>query len=82
MARDAGGNTIRHDTRCNFNVHPKADISDFNLPHETKTKNLKKQKVKKTVMFRRIGKQSREHVESVLKKKKKATVGLFAENKE
>ena len=32
-------------------------------------------------MFRRIGKQSRERVESVLKKKK-ATVGIFAENKE
>jgi len=41
-----------------------------------------KKKVKKTVMFRRIGKQSRERVESVLKKKKKATVGIFAENKE
>jgi len=33
-------------------------------------------------MFRRIGKQSRERVESVLKKKKKATVGIFAENKD
>ena len=27
--------TIRHDTRCYFNVRSKADISQLNLPHGT-----------------------------------------------
>jgi len=27
--------TIRYDTRCYFNVHSKADISQLNLPHGT-----------------------------------------------
>jgi len=26
---------IRYDTRCYFNVHSKADISQLNLAHET-----------------------------------------------
>jgi len=41
---------------------------------EPEVKSGKKEKVK-TVMLRSIGKQSRESVESVLKKKRDATVG-------
>jgi len=45
---------------------------------EPKTKEVEKeknQKVKKTYTLRSIGKQSRESVEPVLKKKRKAAVG-------
>jgi len=31
-----GDDTIRHDTRCYFNVRTKAGISQLNLPPETK----------------------------------------------
>jgi len=30
-----GGQEIRYDTRCYFNVRSKADISQLNLPHGT-----------------------------------------------
>jgi len=68
---------IRYDMRCCFNVRWKADISQLNLPHGTKTKKWKTEKLKskKTDMLRSIGKQSEESVESVLKKKREATVG-------
>jgi len=33
--------------RCYFNVRSKADVSQLNLPHGTKTKNWKTEKVKK-----------------------------------
>ena len=62
-------------------MRSKADISQLNLPHETKnekvenTKNIKQ----KTDVLRCIGKQSGESVESVLEKKMEATVGRFAE---
>jgi len=63
--------------RCYFNVHSKADISQLNLPHGTKTKKWKTEKIKnkKTDMLRSIGEQSGESVESVPKKKRKASVG-------
>jgi len=32
---EGGGGTIRHDTRCYFNVRSKADMSQLNLPHGT-----------------------------------------------
>ena len=55
-------------------MHSKADII---YRTEPKTKKWKKvnTKVKKTNRLRGIGKQSGESVESVLKKKRKATVG-------
>jgi len=40
--------TDGHDTRSDFNVHPKADISQLNLPHGTKkNKKVKKRKTTK-----------------------------------
>jgi len=56
--------------RCSFNVRSKADIrggSQLNLPHGTKTKKWKTEKLKskKTDMLRSIGKESGESVESV-----------------
>ena len=71
-------NTIRYDTiRCDtirsyFNVRSKADISQLNLPHKPTTKSGK---IVKSDMLRSIGKQSGESVESVLKNRKKTTVG-------
>jgi len=35
---------IRYDTRSYFNVRSKADISQLNLPHETKLKKWKRKK--------------------------------------
>jgi len=70
--------SLRYDTRCYFNVSSNADISQLNLPHGTnnqKVENKEKLKSKKTDMLRSISKQSGESVESVLKKKRKATVG-------
>jgi len=43
--------------------------------------NRKTKKVKKTGILRSIGKQSGESVESVLKKKRKATVGMICRKK-
>jgi len=34
--------TIRYDTRCYFNVRSKADMSQLNLPHGTKSVKTKK----------------------------------------
>jgi len=54
------------------------DVRQLNLPHETKKTKMRKtdkSKNKIVYMLRSIGKQSRESVESVLKKKRKATVG-------
>jgi len=48
-------------------MHSKADMSQLNLLHGTYTKKWKTEKVK-TDMLRSIGKQSRESMESVLKK--------------
>ena len=62
--------TIRYDTRCYFNVRWKTDTRQLNLPHGTK--KIKKWKTDKNGS---IGKQSGESVESVLKRKRKATVG-------
>jgi len=53
-------------------------MSRLNLPHGTnnyKVETRKNEKKKKTDMLRSIGKQSGESVESVGKKKRKATVG-------
>jgi len=53
-------------------------MSRLNLPHGTnnyKVETRKTKKKKKTDMLRSIGKQSGESVESVRKKKRKATVG-------
>jgi len=53
--------TIRYDTRCDFNVRSKADISQLNLPHGTdnykSVKTEKKLKSKKTDMLRSNSKQ-------------------------
>jgi len=52
---------IRYDTRCYFNVRSKADT-------EPKTKKRKQKDYKvKTDVFRSIGKQSKESVESIQK---------------
>ena len=60
--------TIRYDTRSYFNVHSKTDISQLNLPHGTKLKKWKREKLKskKTDILRSIGIQSGESMESVL----------------
>jgi len=53
-------------------------MSQLNVPHginNQKVENGKTKKSKKTDMVSSIGKQSGESVESVLKKKRKATVG-------
>jgi len=52
-------------------------MGQLNLPHGTKLKRVKNRKTKKakTDMLRSIGKQSGESVESVPKKKRKATLG-------
>ena len=57
-------------------MRSKADISRLNLGHGTKLKKRNREQLKsKTDMLRSIGKQSEESMESVLKKKRKATVG-------
>jgi len=61
---------LRYDTRSYFNVRAKADVSQLNLPYETKltklekTKNKKKLNNKKPDMLRSNGKQSGESAES------------------
>ena len=52
-------------------------MSQLNLPHGTNNCKVENRKTKKqeTDMLRSIGEQSGESVESVLKKKRKATVG-------
>ena len=60
-------------------VQSKADISQLNIPHGRKWKQ-KNYKVK-TDMLRSIGKQSGESVQSVLKKKRKATVGSICKKR-
>jgi len=60
-----------------FVVHSKADISQLiycTEPTSNKWKTEKRKSIK-TDMLRSIGKQSGESVESVLEKKRKATVG-------
>ena len=64
--------TIQYDTIGYFSVRSKADISQLNLPHKPTTKSGK---IVKSDMLRSIGKQSGESVESVLKNRKKTTVG-------
>ena len=56
-------------------MRSKADISQFKLPHGTKLKKWKREKLKSKIMgmLRSIGKQSGESMQSVLKKKRKAT---------
>jgi len=39
--------TTRYDTRCYFNMHSKADISQLNLPHRTKNWKVERRKTKK-----------------------------------
>jgi len=59
-------------------MRSKANMGQLNLPHgnlQLKKWKREKLKSKKTDMLRSIGKQSRESVESVRKKKRKATVG-------
>jgi len=66
-------------TRCYFNVQSKGDTSQLNLRKETTTKKWKTEKKtlknKKTGMLKSTGKQSGESVQSVLEKKREATVG-------
>ena len=64
-------------------MRAKADESQLSLPPGTKLKKLRraKPKSKNTDMLRSIGKQSGESVESVLKKKRKATVGRICRKK-
>jgi len=53
-------------------------MSHLNLPHGTNNLKVKKNRKKlkaKTNMLRSVGKQCGESVESVVKKKRKATVG-------
>ena len=71
--------TRRYDTQSYFNVRSKADITQLNLPDGNKLKKWDKETKKgKTDMLLSIGKQSKESVESVLKKKRQAT-GLSLE---
>jgi len=58
-----------YDMRCYFNVHSKlkAEISRFNFHTEPKRKKMD--------VLRSIGKQCRESMKSVLKKKREATMG-------
>ena len=66
---------LRYDMRCCINVRSKADVSQRNLPHGTKTKKWKKGKIKnETRICSQASVSSRgESVESVLKKTRKAT---------
>jgi len=50
-------------------------MSQLNVPHGINNQKVENGKTKKTDMLRSIGKQSGESVESVPKKKRKATVG-------
>jgi len=52
-------------------------LIDSTEPTTRKWKTKKKIKTKKTDMLRSIGKQSRESVESVWKKERKATMGMI-----
>ena len=67
---------IRYEKRCYSDMRSKAYMSQINLQHGKKqlTRENRKTKELKTDMLRSIGKQSGESVESVLKKKRKATV--------
>jgi len=61
-----------------FNVLSKADVSQLNLPHDgTDNYKVENRKSKNQDMLRTISKQSRESVESVLKKRRKAAVGMI-----
>ena len=75
--------TLQYDTRCYFNVRSKADTSQLNLPHGTNGEKVENRQIKskKTDMLIGIGKQLGESVESVLKKKRKATVGRICKKK-
>jgi len=66
---------IQYDMRCYFNVQSKADMNQPNLPHGTNKYKIGITEKLKKGMLRSIGKQSREFVESVLEKKRNATVG-------
>jgi len=59
-------------------MHSKSDTSQLHLPHGTK--KWKTEKVK-TDMLRSIGKRYGESVQSVLKKKRKAAVGILQKRK-
>ena len=63
-------------------MRSKADTRQLNLPHGTKLKKRKREKLKsqKPDMLRSIGKQSGESVESVLTKKRKVAVGRICRN--
>jgi len=54
-------------------------MSQLNLPHGTDNCKVEQQKKNRKYTLRRIGKQSRESMASVLKKKRKAAVGMVAE---
>jgi len=64
---------MRYDARCYFNVRSKSDISQLNLYRTEPTTKKWEKKLKSKNGY--IGKQPGESVESLLKKKKKATVG-------
>ena len=64
---------IRYDTRCYFRVRSIVDVRQLNLLCGTK-KPTKSEKKEKNVL-KHIGKQSGKSMESVLEKKRKATVG-------
>ena len=65
-------------------MRSRADTRQLNLPHGTKLKKRKREKLKsqKPDMLRSIGrpKQSGESVESVLTKKRKVAVGRICRN--
>jgi len=63
-------------------VRSRADTRQLNLPHGTKLKKWKREKLKsqKPDMLRSIGKQSGESMKSVLKKKRKVAVGRICRN--
>ena len=62
---------------CCFNMRSTAHISQLNLPQLTSNQKVENRKTKKEKMdmLRSVGKQSGESMESVRKKKRKATVG-------
>jgi len=69
---------MRYDPKRYFNVRSKADTSAsliYRTGPTTKKRKAEKLKKEKTDMLRSIDKQSWESVASVLKKKRKATVG-------
>ena len=68
------GDQVRHDTRCCFYVRSRVSLI-YRTELTTKKWKTEKLRSKKTDMLKGVGEQSWESMESVLKKKRKASVG-------